>query len=98
VPRRHRRRPDAEAPLDPDRVRRGVERVQAQPDGEWLVRNVPGSDKTYRCPGCDHEIAPGTGHLVVWPADERGDLTDRRHWHAACWRARDRRTPTGRRR
>ena len=24
---------------------------------------------------------------------ERGDLTDRRHWHAACWRARATRAP-----
>jgi hypothetical protein len=98
VPRRNYRRRHAEAPLDPVRMRRGVERVQAQPDGEWLVRNVPGSDKTYRCPGCDQEIPAGVGHLVVWPADERGDLTDRRHWHTGCWRARDRRGPTARRR
>ena len=23
--------------------------------------------KTYRCPGCDHPIPPGTGHIVVVP-------------------------------
>jgi hypothetical protein len=78
-------------------MRRGVQSVQAAPDGEWLVRNVPGADKTYRCPGCDQEIPPGVGHLVAWPADERGDLTDRRHWHTGCWRARHRRGPTTRR-
>jgi len=39
--------------------------------------------KTYRCPGCDHEIAPGTGHEVVVPRDSP-DL--RRHWHTGCWR------------
>jgi hypothetical protein len=98
VPRRNYRRRDAEAPLDAVRMRRGVERVQAHPDGEWLVRNVPGADKPYRCPGCDQEIPPGVGHVVVWPADERGDLTDRRHWHTGCWQARDRRRPTVRRR
>jgi hypothetical protein len=98
VPRRNYRRRDAEAPLDPVRIRRGVERVQGHPDGDWLVRNVPGSDKPYRCPGCDQEIPPGTGHVVAWPNDERGDLTDRRHWHTGCWRARDRRAPTVRRR
>ena len=65
MPRRNYRRPDAEAPLDPDRMRRGVERVQAQPDGDWLVRNVPAGDKTYRCPGCDQEIRPGSGHVVA---------------------------------
>jgi hypothetical protein len=98
MPRRNYRRRDAEAPLDPDRTRRRVERVQAQPDGDWLVRNVAGGDKTYRCPGCDQEIRPGVGHIVVWPADERGDLTDRRHWHTACWRAQARRAPTPARR
>ena len=25
--------------------------------------------KSYRCPGCDHEIRSGTAHVVVWPAD-----------------------------
>jgi hypothetical protein len=79
-------------------MRQGVQRVQVEADGDWLVRTVPGGDKTYRCPGCDHEIPAGTGHLVVWPADDRGDLTDRRHWHTGCWRARDRRAPTVRRR
>jgi hypothetical protein len=39
--------------------------------------------KTYRCPGCDHQIAPGTGHEVVVPLDAP-DL--RRHWHTPCWR------------
>ena len=91
------RRPEDEAPLDPARLRRGIERVQAQPDGDWLVRNVPAGEKVYRCPGCDHEIPSGTGHVVVWPVDERGDLTDRWHWHTACWAARDRRGPTRRR-
>jgi hypothetical protein len=81
--------------LDDLRARRGVERVQSMRDGEWLVRTIPGdsSEKTYRCPGCDQEIPPGVAHVVAWPADGRGDLTDRRHWHAACWRARDRRAP-----
>jgi hypothetical protein len=66
-----------------------------QPDGDWLVRNVPATaaTKVYRCPGCEQEIRPGVAHLVAWPADERGDLGDRRHWHTGCWRARDRRTP-----
>jgi hypothetical protein len=64
-------------------------------DDEWVVRQVTGSAATraYRCPGCDQEIQPGTAHVVVWPADERGDLADRRHWHSGCWRARERRAP-----
>ena len=39
--------------------------------------------KTYRCPGCDHEIARGLGHEVVMP---RGVPQERRHWHTGCWR------------
>jgi hypothetical protein len=38
--------------------------------------------KTYRCPGCDHEIAPGIGHVVVVP---RFAVDERRHWHRSCW-------------
>jgi len=44
--------------------------------------------KTYRCPGCDHPIPPGTGHVVVIPAQVEG----RRHWHRACWERETRRT------
>jgi hypothetical protein len=52
-------------------------------DDELEVRRVQPyqATKTYRCPGCDHPIPPGTGHLVVVPAD----VGDRRHWHRACW-------------
>ncbi|MDA2963958.1 MAG: hypothetical protein O2996_02165 [Actinomycetota bacterium] len=42
--------------------------------------------KNYICPGCNQEIAKGTGHYVCVPS-EAPDL--RRHWHFACW---DRRT------
>ena len=74
-------------------------RAESGPDGEWLVRSVPGSasGKAYRCPGCDQLIAPGAAHLVTWPAGEYGSVTDRRHWHPACWSARGRRRPGGRR-
>jgi hypothetical protein len=94
-PRRNRPRPDPAPPLDAERARRGVESIQSTFDGQWRVRAIPGDAavKAYRCPGCDHEIRPGVAHLVVWPADGRGDLGDRRHWHSGCWRARDRRVP-----
>lgn len=62
-------------------------------DGEGLeVRPVPPyqARKTYLCPGCNHDIAAGTGHLVVVPADAP-DL--RRHWHRPCWEQRSRRRP-----
>ncbi len=73
----------------------GPPQVQEWPDGEWVVRQVPGSAaaKEYRCPGCDQEIRAGTAHVVVWPAETPG-LAERRHWHNACWRRRPRRPGT----
>jgi hypothetical protein len=46
--------------------------------------------KPYRCPGCNQEIAVGTGHVVVVPLDDPGE---RRHWHQACWAKRATRPP-----
>ena len=46
--------------------------------------------KIYRCPGCNQEIPPRVGHLVVVP-DAHPD--DRQHWHHACWPMRHRRRP-----
>jgi hypothetical protein len=76
-----------------------VTRSESAPDGDWVVRSVPGasSGKEYRCPGCDQLISAGTGHVVTWPAGEYGSVTDRRHWHVGCWTHRLRRRP-GRRR
>ena len=70
-------------------------RRESAPDGDWVVRSVPGSaaGKDYRCPGCQQLIRAGTGHVVTWPADELGSVSDRRHWHASCWAARSRRRP-----
>ena len=60
----------------------------------YSVRHVAGASvagKTYRCPGCDQEIPSGVAHVVAWP-EYGGGVEDRRHWHKACWNARDRRT------
>ena len=67
----------------------GVEEWQGE---DWVVRSVTGAAaaKHYRCPGCDQDIPPGVGHVVAWR--EYGGLDDRRHWHRACWNAKDRRT------
>ncbi|WP_103348351.1 hypothetical protein [Amycolatopsis sp. CA-128772] len=98
MPRRNRpgRRADGGPPPERDLgAATGWARAESGTDGDWLVRTVPGAQATkfYRCPGCDHEIRPGTPHLVVWPADETGSVADRRHWHRACWEARARRRP-----
>ena len=62
------------------------------PTGDVEVRRVQPYQavKTYRCPGCNQDIAAGTGHVVVVPL-EAPDL--RRHWHSTCWGNRDRRRP-----
>lgn len=81
--------PAEESRLDPDRVLAGLERGEERAGRSWRVRAVGGAAKAYRCPGCDQEIAPGTPHVVVWPADPIGfgGLEDRRHWHTSCWRS-----------
>ena len=78
----------------------GPERVESWPDGDWVVRRIPGagSAKAYRCPGCDQEIVPGTPHVVAWPADGARmaggvGVEERRHWHTGCWQHRLRRGP-----
>jgi hypothetical protein len=80
MPRRNRRNPDFfQAPERPPA------RSDAPPWAELVgyeVRQL-GSDKVYRCPGCDHEIRVGLWHLVVIPD---GDPEGRRHWHTECWR------------
>jgi hypothetical protein len=73
-------------------ARLGLPQVQEWPDGEWVVRQVPGAaaTKTYRCPGCNQEILPGVPHVVVWPLETPGP-DERRHWHNSCWQRRPRR-------
>jgi hypothetical protein len=46
--------------------------------------------KTYRCPGCNRDIPPGTGHIVAVPPS---DPELRRHWHRGCWMNRHSRPP-----
>ena len=69
-----------------------------QYDGEdYEVRSVSGSaaTKSYRCPGCDQLIRPATPHTVAWPVlgsmFSASGIDERRHWHNACWKARNRR-------
>jgi hypothetical protein len=89
VPRGHAGHAGGDEGADGPALRLGPERAESAPDGDWVVRLVPGSasTKTYRCPGCDQEIPPGTAHLVAWPADTSGPQ-DRRHWHNPCWQRR----------
>jgi hypothetical protein len=92
--RKNRRQPD---PPESDRGpgAYGPQGTEEHADGEWVVRRVTGAGatKTYRCPGCDQEIRPATPHVVAFPADDYGNVEDRRHWHTPCWQARGRRGP-----
>ena len=91
--RRGRKRPyGAEhPPLDVDRLTRGSARSEVDRQGRtWTLREVRGSDKTYRCPGCGGDIPPGVPHLVAWTEEHlfgsEAGLAERRHWHPQCWR------------
>ncbi|MGW0162873.1 hypothetical protein ACWDUN_26475 [Mycobacterium sp. NPDC003323] len=88
--RRNRSRRDPDRPLPVFH-----RRTEVGSDGlDYEVRSIPAAraDKTYRCPGCDHEIRPGVAHVVVIPVD----VDDRRHWHTSCWSNRANRGPTRR--
>ena len=90
--RKHRRRDDEVRELGPSYASRTTE---SHPDGDWVVQKVSGAaaTKPYRCPGCDHEIAPATPHTVAFRSDDAKGVEHRRHWHTPCWAARDRRSP-----
>ncbi len=91
--RRNRRRVDD--PGDEPRPLSALgERRESWRGEQYAVRPITGSGatKTYRCPGCDQEVRVGLPHVVVWPVFD-ADAEDRRHWHTACWAARDRRAP-----
>ncbi|WP_461029429.1 ATP/GTP-binding protein, partial [Streptomyces sparsus] len=94
-PRRNRPRgapPDHRRAADDDGGERyGLERTDSWRGEDWEIRQITGgaAAKHYRCPGCDQQIPPGVPHLVAWQQD--GGADDRRHWHRACWNARDRR-------
>ena len=85
---RRNRRADKEEPL---RLPSWMTDVQSHPDGDWHVHAISGAaaTKSYRCPGCQQLIPPGTPHLVAWPVDDPSwtatAVDARRHWHSSCW-------------
>ncbi len=92
MPRQNRRRADLARPGRP--VTALGERRETWRGEEYAVRGVTaaGAVKEYRCPGCDQVIRVGQAHLVAWREHDH-EAGDRRHWHAPCWSARDRRSP-----
>lgn len=95
-----RRKPSKHArphvPLDAARFVGVTVRTDTYRGQRWSVRTVTGARATraYLCPGCQQDIAPGTPHVVTWPAEGVGGIEDRRHWHSGCWARRDAR-PSG---
>lgn len=82
MPRKHRSARERAARLEAVTRPPSVAPEWAHVDG-FTVRGVSGErDKTYRCPGCQQEIRPGTAHLVAVAND---DVEGRRHWHTQCW-------------
>lgn len=87
--------PSARSADDDGENRYGLQRTESWQGEAWSVRHVSGGSaasagKRYRCPGCDQEIPSGMPHVVAWP--EHSGVDERRHWHKACWNAKDRRT------
>ena len=89
---RGRRPGDDEDAIDLSRVLMGRLSTESKRDGVWNVQPLAAASatKSYLCPGCGLEIAPGVAHTVTWRADglmgEADDLANRRHWHVHCWR------------
>ncbi|MGA4851373.1 ATP/GTP-binding protein [Streptomyces sp. G5(2025)] len=96
-PRRNRPKgvgePRASADAEPPGRYGGFQNAETWQGEQWSVRHVAGASsqgKRYRCPGCDQEIPSALAHVVAWP--EHSGVDERRHWHKACWNAKDRRT------
>ena len=92
--RRSSKRPyGSHVPLDLDRATGGL-RLESDEQGQWSVRTITGSDKSYICPACQQTISPATAHVVAWFHDgiggESAGLDNRRHWHKSCWQRRGR--------
>ena len=91
MPRANRRRREPEDD-SLDRLLAGWKRTETRRGVTWTVQpvNAAAAQKTYTCPGCGREVAPGVAHVVVWRADgvlgDAADLAARRHWHTNCWR------------
>src|SRR5690554_1514913 len=91
-PRRHRGARGSGDEVDLTRALFGGRHTESKRGVLWNVQPVAATSavKSYTCPGCGTEVAPGTAHVVTWRADglmgEADDLAARRHWHSHCWK------------
>ena len=83
MPRRHRSARERGSPVGPPERPRGAAPDWASTEDVKVMASAGERRKSYRCPGCNQEIRPGTAHLVVM---EREEFEGRRHWHTPCWR------------
>jgi len=71
----------------------GGRRMVERRGEDWIVQTIRSSEKSYTCPGCNHEVAAGTSHIVAWAQDSlfgrEAALAARRHWHTGCWRSQE---------
>ena len=85
--------PKNKRPISDDRdIATSHQIFEEHAEGLYTVRKLTGSgsNKPYRCPGCDQMIPLATPHIVAWLED---DEEARRHWHSACWAKKDKRRP-----
>lgn len=85
---------DDEEQVDLARALVGRLHTESKRDGLWNVQPLAAASatKSYTCPGCSLEVAPGIAHVVTWKADglmgPADDIAARRHWHSHCWKIR----------
>jgi hypothetical protein len=81
MPRRHRRRPQADdGPARPPRTTTEI----GAPAGWSAHRHKGGEDgPDYTCPRCRRSVARRSEHVVAWRPDDEDQL--HRHWHTECW-------------
>jgi hypothetical protein len=78
--------------LDVERLTFGWRHTESKRGVSYTVQPISAANarKSYVCPGCGREVAPGSEHVAVWRADglfgDEAALADRRHWHAHCWK------------
>ncbi len=86
---RRSKRGQVHRPISPALLASVGEEERGPGGATYQVQRVGGASKPYVCPGCLHEIAPGTPHIVAWPTEAAYGLHTgvgaRRHWHASCW-------------
>lgn len=74
--------------LDVSRLKMSIPHLELKRGIEFQVQQTAGSNaeegKSWVCPVCVVNIAPGTIHTVAW--DVHRGVQSRRHFHNHCWK------------